>query len=692
MKTHSGYQPVQAQFPYKGLATSFPPNRIPPEFSPDLLNVTIRDGIVRRRAGYMKLGQTLDGVVLGITEFAKIGSDDVTVVFTSVAQYFYDSSNDNWVEISIETPWVYDVATVPSTTTLTVAEDLTTASNHMDVGTHFVIQGSVSNDGTYTVVTAASSPTLITFTPALLDASDTTGSVVVSRRETITGANAGADVFTVTNDTTGYMSVGDTIFVHESSSNDGVYTISSITYSGGPDTTAISVNEDFTSSSTSGRITHRVDRTYTEGDIINFETAVDINFKRLIATNGVDNPIQWFGDTATDEHFLRWSIFLASFSTMKTIKVFKEHMMLGGVTAADSEPQLMAWSDSGDFGDFSDGNSGSQLLYELTTGIQQLVNLGDRIIIYSKDAVASGIFVGGTFIFAFETIIPEGVRLASSKGIVSINVGHVYASEENFYMFDGSRGLRSLADVIRTDYKALKDQDTIYKMASINDFSKRTIFTAVPTQDTLGVIYSMEYDSFNLARRVWSKERYVDVPRAFGFWTNTISYTWEDTTQEKALAVVLGNDNGSGGVPALHWEDEVGTWANEGQQADFPVRIFGDASGNVYAINEGVISDNGTNSPGFFETGEFTVPEDFLSTLGRWGEIEFEAKGDDVKVSIIHGSETTVVESALSLDGNIETYRLPVDVTSRTLRVRFDFDNYFELRWVKSWVREGAPR
>jgi len=690
MKPHSGYSPVESKFPFRGLATSYPPNRIPPEYSPDLLNVTIRDGIVRRRAGYAKLGQTLDGVVLGITEFAKIGSSDVTVVFTSLAQYYYDAANDVWVDISIETPWTYSIVTVPSTTTLTVAEDLTTASNHMDVGTHFVIHGSVSNDGTYTVVTAAASPTLITFTPALADASDTTGNVIVSRRETITGANAGADIFTVGIDTTGFMSVGDTIYVNESASNDGVYTISAISFGGG--TTSITVDQDFASSSTSGRITHRVDRVYSEGDIVNFETAVDIDFKRLIMTNGVDNPIQWFGDTAGDEHFLRWSIDLASFSTMNTIKVFKEHLMLGGVNAADNEPQLMAWSDTGKFGDFSDGNSGSQLLYELTTGIQQLVNLGDRVIVYSKDAIASGIFVGGTFIFAFETVIPEGIRLASSKAIVSINVGHVYASEENFYMFDGSRGLRTLADTIRTDYKALKDQDTIYKMASINDFSKRTIFVAVPTQDTLGIIYSLEYDSFNLAQRVWAKERYVDVPRAFGFWTNTVSYTWEDTTIEKALAVTLGNANGGGGVPALHWEDEVGSWANEGQQADFPVRIFGDASGNVYSINEGVISDNGTNSPGFFETGDFTVPEEFLSTFGRWGEVEFEAKGDDVKVSIVHEGVTTVVEAVLSLDGNMDTYRLPVDVTSRSLRVRFDFDKYFELRWVKSWVKEGAPR
>lgn len=685
MKAHSSYIPVQSEVPFRGLATTLPADRIPSGYASDLLNVVVRDGVVRRRSGYLKLGQTLDGIPLDFQEFAKIGSVDVLICFTSLAQYYFDAANNNWVDISIETPWTYAIDAVNTgNKTFEVSEDLTTASKHLSVGTKFVVVGSTGNDGTYTVVTAASSPTTITVSE-IIPNSTADGNIIVTRRETIASANAGTDTFTVAIDTTGYMSVGDTIYVKDSANNDGVYTIKTISESGG--TTTIVTNEDFTSSSTSGYITHRVDRTYSDGDFLNSTPAVDINSKRLLHTNGVNNPIQWFGDTTDEDgYFLRWVPLLVNFDNCKTIVVFKEHLMLGGVETSADEPQLIAWSDSGDFEDFSNGNSGSQLLYELTTGIEQLVTLGDRVIVYSKDALASGIFIGQPFIFAFETIIPAGTRLASAKGISSINVGHIYASDENFYLFDGSRGLRSLADIIRTDYKDQRDQDTIHQMAAINDYSKRTIYVAVPTLDALGMVYTVEYDAFDLRRRSWSKEQYSHRPRAFGFFTNTFVYTWADTTQEALLATALG-------LSFLPWSHEIGPWSNEGEQADFPVRIFGDSSGNVYASNEGTLSDNGTVKDGFWTSQDFTVPQEFLSTEGRWGEIEFEASGDDITLEAFGDFGSRLVHSeTVVLEGSITQYRIPIDATSRTLRVKFTFSGAFELRWLRCWVKSTSPR
>lgn len=680
MKQRSGYLPVQAQVPFRGLATSFPPNRIQPEWSPDLLNVTIRDGTVRRRAGYMKLGQTLDGVILGLTEFAKIGSSDVMVVFTSLAQYYYKVDTNEFIDISIEEVDTYNITGVTTGDPSFLTANNMSTDPDMVSGTKFIVTGSTANDGVYT---CSGNPTLTITTVETMPDDTIDGVISATSRHQIASNNA--TTFTLAaglGDVSSDYPAGKIVYCKDSTGADGTYKVVSAANS----PTDVVVVETIPDLSGDGYLTRRDNRTYTEGDIINFEPAVDINSKRLLMTNGVDSPIQWFGDTADEDgHFLRWVPLFANFVTCKTFRVFKEHLILGDVTGAASEPQLAAWSDSGDFEDFENGNSGSQLLYELTTGIQQLVNLGDRLIIYSNDAIASGIFIGGTFIFAFEVIIPEGVRLASSKGIVSINVGHIYASEENFYLFDGTRGLRSLSDIIRTDYKALKDQNTIYKMAAINDYSKKTIFIAFPTQDNLGIIYTMEYDAFDLSKRVWSKERYSDIPRAFGFFVNTIAYLWDDTKAELVLAAALGQS-------FLHWGDEVGTWANEGQQLNFPVRIFGDASGTVYLINEGVLSDNGVNSPGFFETGEFTVPEEFLSTFGRWVELEFEAKGETVKITVVHEETSTVVDEALTLDGNVDTYRIKFDVSARALRVRFDFDEYFELTWVKVWVRPGSQR
>ena len=686
MKPHSGYQAVETHVPFKGLASSFPKTRIPAGYASDLLNVTVRDGVVRRRAGYLKIGQTLDGIVLDLIEFAKIGATERLIAFTSKAQYWFDADNNNWVDISIETPWTYTITVVDvATKKFSVNEDLRTSENHLDIGTKFVIAGSTGNDGTYTVVDAVgTTPTVVEVSEVIPDTT-ADGSIIVTRREDIDSATSSTRtlVFDLI-DLTGYISAGDTIYIKDSTGNDGVYTVDTIVFS--TDTTIV-VIETLPDDTNDGYISHRVDRTYTEGDLLNSEPVTDIRSRRLLHTNGVQNPIQWFGDTAdVDGNFLRWVPLYPNFVSCQTLKVFKESLFLGNIQTTEDELSLIAWSDSGLFDNFTDGNSGVQVLYELATGIQQTETLGDRIVIYSKDALAAGIFVGIPLVFAFETIIPAGTRLASGKGLTSINVGHIYASEENFYLFDGSRGLRTLADVIRTDYKVVKDQNNIHQINMLNDFSKKTIFIAVPSPDGIGIVYTMEYDAFNLARRAWSKEEYNDFPRAFGFFTNTFVYTWDDTTQEAALAAALG-------LSFLPWSEEIGNWSNEGEQADFPVRAFGDENGFVYISTEGVLSDNGTNRPGFYTTGDFTVPQEFLSTLGRWGEIEFEASGDTVDVSAIsEDGQVVKVTEVVTLEGTIQVYRVPIDVNSRMIRVKFSFTGDFRLHWVRCWVKSGAPR
>lgn len=688
MKPHSGYIPVEANVPFRGLATALPATRIDSAFASDLLNVNVRDGVVRKRAGYLKLGQTLDGIVLGFSEFAPIGVNDKLVVFTSLAQYYFDTATELFVDISVEEIETIDITgaddTGPSFTTNT---NLNTQPKLLD-NEKFSVVGSVSNDGTYTC--NGNPNTVIITDEPIPDDTDTTGDIViVDRHEILSNSTVTITLVTGLGDVTTDYPVGKVIYIKGSSNADSTLTVIAATF---PASSTIIVVGTGTipNSGSDGYVTRRNNQTYTDGDYINWDTLVDINSKRILMVNGVDVAVQWFGDVTNDaNHFFRWKPLFTGFTTCKILRVFKEHLMLGAIEGATSEPSLIAWSDTGDFEDFNNGNSGSQTLYELTTGLQQLVNLGDRIIVYSKDALASGIFIGLPFIFAFETIIPTGTRLASAKGIVSINVGHVYLSQENVYLFDGSRGIRTLADIIRDDYKSVKDHENLHQTAMLNDYAKRTIFMALPTVDGSGVIYVLEYDAFNLASRAWTKEVYTHPPRAYGFFTNSITYTWDDTTQEVTLAATLGNTSGF-----LFWSDEAGAWANEGEQPDFPVRVFGDASGNVYLQTEGVFSDAGTDSLGFYETNDFTVPQEFLSTLGRWGEIEFQAKGDSVKVvaKTNIGVTDTVIEESLTLDGEFQTYRLPIDLTSRTLRVRFEFTGYFELRWCRNWVKEAAQR
>jgi hypothetical protein len=579
MKPHSSYLPVESNAPLRGLATSHPATRIPPEFSPDLLNVLVRDGVVRRRSGYLQLGALLfdtaftitvadstndhftiagaqsssftvgqkfevlgstgndatwvvksisevagpnteifvtgditsavaDGViriggpVLGLTEFAPIGDVEKLVAFTGKRQFYFDNTNNRWVDISKEqtTSRAID-AVVTGTPSFAFAAGLGDVSAHFPAGAKFVVEGSTGNNGIYTVDSVAGGPPTVITTVETMPDSTADGNIHAADRDhAITGASIAADRIHVAGDQTAVFTPGLVFHVRGSTANDGAWTVHHTTLVAGP-TTYIFVVEDVTDNTADGDCILIEDLSFTEGYIIDYQAITDTNGRRLLMTNGVNNPLQWTGETGTYEVFLRWAPLYANFVTCDSLAVFKEHLFLGGVQTASDEPQVVAWSDAGDFHNYLTGTSGVQILYDLATGIQGMKSLGDRLIIYSNDAIVNGIFVGLPFVFGFETVIPEGTRLVSPNSIVSINVGHVYASQENFYLFDGTRGLRTLSDIIRSDYKVAKDHDYLYQCCSLNDYAKRTVFVAFPDSATSGIIYTMEYDAFNLAQR-----------------------------------------------------------------------------------------------------------------------------------------------------------------------------------------------
>jgi len=595
MRSNSGYTPVESNAPMMGLATSPPSTRISPEFTPNVMNCVIRDGVVSRRGGYQQLGSRLVGRVVAITEFNELNEDPYMVVLTTHRQYIYDPAEEDFTDL---TPGKVTYAVTGAT-----ANTFVIAGNHaadFPAGRLFPVT-SGNNKGVYTTVSAVfGTSTTITVVETVPDTVTTTGNIVIA--------------------------------------------------------------DDLTTG---------------EFDIIDYIGITDLNGRRFLMTNGVDTPRVWDGNPAND--FADWAPTYPDFVTCKTFAMFSEHLFLGGVETTTSEPQLIAWSDTGDFDEFVAGTSGAQILYALMTGIRAMKVLGDRLAIYSTDAIMVGVFVDLPAVFAFEAVIPEGTRLATSRLITSINVGHIYFSEENLYLFDGTRGLRTLGTLNYSDYKARKDHERLHLSCVLNDYAKRTMFFSIP--DILGgfLIYTVEYDVFDLGHMVWSREKYADNPSAFGFFVNrTEVLTWEDASWEPV---------------EMPWEDELGDWVEESEQIRFPIRCFGSDEGYVFLVTEGAITDDGEAVEQLYETGDFTVPTEFHSTQARWAEIEFEGSGDEVEVSYSTdlGRNFTVAET-VTLVGSPTHFYVPIDVTSRTLRVRFRSELNFGLRWVRLWARPGAPR
>lgn len=597
MRKDSGYVPVESGPPLKGLATSFPSNKLNPAYSPRLLNCVIRDGVVRRRAGGPQLGRRLVGKVLSILEFGELGEDPFFVVLTSKRQYLYNPADEDWQDLTAD-QIEYPITSVSvSSKTFTISGDHT---SEFTATQEFAVVG---------------------------------------------GANRGA------------------------------YTTVSSSFGGG--LTVITVAEAPVSAVVAGDIVLADDLDSDPTDFISWVSITDLQGHRLLFTNGRDKPRVWDG-TLTGR-FGDWDPTFTGFETCKTLCVYGEHLFMGGVTTSDFEPLTIAWSDAGDFDNFEAGTSGVQVLYELQTGIRWMKVLGDRLVIYSTDAIAMGLSVGPPAIFAFETIIPEGTRLVSPQVITSINVGHIYVSEENIYLFDGSRGLRVLGDNIYTGYKETKNHELLYISAALNDYSKRTLYFSVPDINGGTMIYTAYYDLFNLAEMTWGQEKYADTVTAWGFFVNRDeALTWEDASWEETN---------------MPWSEELGAWLEEGETLNFPMRAYGTDDGRVVIVSEGVLSDRGVAPQQTYETVDFEVPEVGESNLGRWGEIEFEAWGSQVNV-IVSKSQGRGYQGiqTVPLTEQPTTYRLPIDISSRTLRVKFTATSNYSLKWVRLWVRPGGPR
>lgn len=612
MKLDQQYIPIESTAPLRGLATTFPSTRLNTAYSPSLLNVTLRDGIVQRRSGYYQIGSTLIGEVLALIDITFIGQDSQFIVITSKRQYLWDDSLQDFMDITLR---------------------------------------------------------------LALDA--------------ITAVDQGAKKFTVAGDQNLKYVTGLPVIVTDSTGNDGQYTIDTVTVVAGPNTEIV-VLEAIPDATVDGDIAVIVEYTMLEGDFISWAFLSDITGQRLLVTNGRDTPRLWDGSG----EFTEWSPNYTDFDTCRVLRVFKDTLFMGHITVnSQEEPTTAAWSDAGDYDEFELGTSGVQILPDLEPGILNMTPLGDRLVVYSRNAIAMGIFVGLPLVFAFETIIPEQVRLISPHAVTSINIGHIYASEEEFVLFDGSRGLRIIGEVIRSDYKEVRKLESLHKAYLFNDAKRRTIYFSIPGFEE-NIIYTLEYNVFDLQSMIWAKEQYKDSPRVFGFFTNVTGLPdWDDP-------------------PDVEWEIDFATWGSESEQVGFPRRVFGEGfqldvdpapetedfqpRGNVFLAAENILTDDGVSQTAFYETLDFTVPETFLSQFGRWGEIEFEARGVPeadflVSVSLDKGASYTLVDT-LNLEANLRQYSIPVDFHSRTFRVKFQTVNDFIIRWVRVWVRPGGPR
>lgn len=396
--------------------------------------------------------------------------------------------------------------------------------------------------------------------------------------------------------------------------------------------------------------------------------------KYLIVTNGKDKPQWWDGVTAT---FVDFPCNLPDFVTCKTLAQFYDHLFLGNVKTSSSDPQAVAWSTVGtlsDFTNFSTGDAGSAVITGAAGDIIKLKNLGDRLVIYAENSICSVSYLGGSFVFSFELVISE-TRLTGPNSIVNLGPYHLFAGQENFYLYDGSRELRAVGDKIYRAYKEQLFVEQKNRTFAFLDQAHQRVYWGVPTGAGKITIYLLEFDLFDASNNTWTKIVYNDVPLCMGFFSRDASRRWSDLTNR--------------------WNEADWTWSSGAGRKGFPVIVIGSAT-KVFINDDTTSDDAGVPPVAYWDTVDFTVPQNYLSQFGRWIEIEADLRGSECDVLYSTDQGTSFVNAGhLQLTQDFRPYKVNIDARGRSLRVRL-FNNCpastFQLREEKIYLRPGGAR
>ncbi len=409
--------------------------------------------------------------------------------------------------------------------------------------------------------------------------------------------------------------------------------------------------------------------------------AQDATQKMLIITNSIDRARWWDGALGVGEAFTWYRPDLGSglfIDVFHTCEMFYNRLVVGNVTSGGTaSPKSVFWSTSDDI-DAATGwtpvDAGTYLVADLDGDIRKLLRIGDRMAIYSDGSIALMTYLGAVYGFGFEIIVQD-IRLVDPQTIVSGGGFHFFLSKEGFFAFDGSRNLLSLSEGIDVDLRDQLDFDNITKAIGFHDLLKQRVFWVVVMKSETRV-YQMDYEVNNLRNPQWTIQVFADAPTAFSYFTHSTSVTYGATE-----------------IATLTYADAAGRYSDYSASNNKPSLMFGSGT-QAFLLAETESLDNGSTITYQYDTKDFAIPQAYRSQLGRWQEIELEMQGVsvDVQYSTSLGSPYVDIKTQALSASTWTRYKIPIDVTSQTIRIRLKGTEIFKVRWLRLWFTPAGER
>jgi len=396
----------------------------------------------------------------------------------------------------------------------------------------------------------------------------------------------------------------------------------------------------------------------------------DVNY--LIFTNGVDTPLKGYLDVGTltlTEYTIPETI-----TTFYTIEVFAGRVFIGGLGSAYRE--YIYWAVAGKPENWTGTGSGLGSFNGIRKNIKKLIELNARLLVFSDDSIGVVSYVGGDVLFSFE-ILNHGVGLLSGRSIINVGPYLFFASQENIYLYDGTRTLRPVGDAIKREYRDVVGKENLEDAFAFHDPVKHRIYWNIPSFGTTYKMFVLEYDIYDPNRTKWFLFEFGDKPCCANYFVreDTITFASFGTTKFTEID------------PTLRASDTV-------SEREFPIMALG-LEHSVVLLDRLVIKSDDEEVEGVFETKDFVVPDAYKSLLARWVEVELEYKGRKFSLDYsIDEGYTWADLTDVGGDSSITKWtreKLYPSISSRNIRFRIKGDCFF-LRWFRVWFTLGGYR
>jgi len=314
-------------------------------------------------------------------------------------------------------------------------------------------------------------------------------------------------------------------------------------------------------------------------------------------------------------------------------------------------PWKIQWNDTNAPEMWTGGNSGSALISDEPSPIQNIAKLNEFVAVYKKESLALGRKVDTADVFLFETI-RTGVGLASPRAFADAEGQHYFMGLNDFYVWNGAR-VESIGGPVRDEVFAQVDREKINRCFAVHiqELNEVWFFVVVA-----GGSWPTQIWKYNYRLGYWYFDT-CNLLTAAIKWERINSQSWDD-------------DPGA-------WDDAQDIWDSGTSVAAWEDIVFGNSTGYAYNLDYSTTNDDGEAVSAFVVSKDYTG--DQLEFNKRWLQIDIWAKGPG-KLYVDYSTDEgdtwvnipyTSTQAYIQLTGAYVKTEMYFDILAEKIRFRF---------------------